>query len=432
MHFNFRIACNFFVRGVTSLLAGALVSGAAHADAVTLTVWDFKSADPALAPYFDQATRDFESSHPGVVIKHVAQPHDQYYTLLGTATAARRGPDIVLLHGGAITTERADVLIPLNSSLGDLRKSLVGWDAFTAKNGNVYAIPVTLQGQLVYYNKDLYRKAGLDPNKPPRTWTELEGVCKQIISKAKVACFAEGNKEGYAALFFLNSSAANFWTEKQQADWADGKLAWSDPAVTKILHLWIDTAKAGWYPRDAESTSMFPDEFDAFERGSAANVIGLISDVAHWKQFEEFFGADKVGTFLPVAIFADGDAVDKSRPLKLPVAGGIGWAVTSWTPHKDLAIAYAKSLASREHLATFFEAGGAIVSDEKVMRANVKSPNGRKILEWLACCRAPMAQNAIGTAVLEELHHDSQQMQIGSLSVGAAAARLDAVKSSAR
>lgn len=432
MHIASRGAAPWLARALTSSLAALgfalTISGPVHADTTTLTVWDFKSSDPSIAPYFEQSIKDFEAAHPGVTVKHVAQPHDQYYTLLGTAIAANRGPDVVLLHGGTETTERGDALVALNPSLGELKNTLVGWDAFTAKNGNVYAIPVTLQGQVVYYNKDLYRKAGLDPDKPPTTWAELDADCKQIISKAKVACFALGNKEGYAAQFFLTSSAANFWTDQQQQAWADGKLPWSDPVVSKILHLWVDTAKAGWYPKGANATSMFPDEFDAFQRGEAANVIGLISDTAHWKQFEDFFGADKVGSFLPVAITPDGKPADPSVKLKLPIAGGIGWAVTRWSPHKDLAIAYVKSLASKPHLETFFQVGGAIVSDGQFSKDKVSSPNGRKILDWIACCRAPMAQNAISTAVLEEFQHDSQLMLNGSMSVDAAISRLDGVR----
>jgi raffinose/stachyose/melibiose transport system substrate-binding protein len=411
-----------------TLLATALVSPVQAADTITLTVWDFKSSDPTLAPYFEQAAHDFEAAHPGVKVQHVAQPHDQYYTLLGTAIAANRGPDVVLLHGGTETTERGDALVPLNSSVADIKNSLVGWDAFTAKTGNIYAVPITLQGMVVYYNKDLYKKAGLDPNKPPKTWAELDADCKQIISKAKVACFALGNKEGFGAEFFLSTAAANFWTDKQQADWANGTLAWSDPAVSKILHLWVDTAKAGWYPRGSNSTAMFPDEFEAFERGSAANVTGLISDVAHWKQFEDFLGADKIGSFLPVSISPDGKAADPNQTLKLPLAGGIGWGVTRWTPHKDLAIAYVKSLASKPHLETFFKVGGAIVSDQQFDRAKVDSPNGKKILEWISCCRAPMAHNMMSTAVRNAFHRDSQGLFDGSLSIEKASAELDALR----
>ena len=45
------------------------------------------------------------------------------------------------------------------------KQRLAGWDAFS-KDGKIYAAPVTLQGHPIYYNKALYKKAGLDPEKP--------------------------------------------------------------------------------------------------------------------------------------------------------------------------------------------------------------------------------------------------------------------------
>jgi len=40
-------------------------------------------------------------------------------------------------------------------------------------NGHVYSIPWQRSTPIFYYNKDLFRKAGLDPNQPPKNWTQL-------------------------------------------------------------------------------------------------------------------------------------------------------------------------------------------------------------------------------------------------------------------
>ena len=166
-----------------ALVSLAASSAIASAQTTTITVWDFKSADPTLAAYFQQTVKDFEAAHPGVVVKHVAQPHDQYYSLLGAAIGANQGPDIVMLHGGSPTRERAGALVALNPELGGLRDRLVGWEAFSGGNETIYAVPLTLQGQVVYYNKDIYRRAGLDPDKPPVTWAELDADCTRIIAR---------------------------------------------------------------------------------------------------------------------------------------------------------------------------------------------------------------------------------------------------------
>ncbi|MBN9026298.1 MAG: extracellular solute-binding protein, partial [Rhizobiales bacterium] len=107
-----------------TMLATALVMTlgvAASAKAETLTVWDWKSGDPTTAPYYDKVKADFEGAHPGVTLKFVMQPHDQYYTLLGTAIAASQGPDVVLVHGGSQAKERIAAFTKLDDKVADIK-----------------------------------------------------------------------------------------------------------------------------------------------------------------------------------------------------------------------------------------------------------------------------------------------------------------------
>jgi LysM repeat protein len=49
-------------------------------------------------------------------------------------------------------------------------------------NGRLIQYPFKVATSLmVWYNKDLFRKAGLDPDKPPRTWAELEEAAKKPV-----------------------------------------------------------------------------------------------------------------------------------------------------------------------------------------------------------------------------------------------------------
>ncbi|MDX3386223.1 extracellular solute-binding protein, partial [Streptomyces niveiscabiei] len=133
-----------------------------------LVVWDWKSGDDAAAAYLAKAKADFAKKHPGVTVEFVAQPFDQYYTLLGTAIQAGKGPDVMLFNGGGQIRDRTDALVPLDPYLAGDRDRLVSWDAFS-EDGRTYAAPVTLQGHPIYYSKKLYERAGLDPPPPPPT-----------------------------------------------------------------------------------------------------------------------------------------------------------------------------------------------------------------------------------------------------------------------
>lgn len=228
---------------ITAALSALLIASPALAQEIT--VWDWKSGDPAAASYYDAAKSGFEAAHPGVTVNYVMQPHDQYYTLLGTALSSNAGPDVILLHGGAQTKDRSEALVALDGA------NLVGTEDFTGADGKLYALPLTLQGFVVYYNKARYVEAGLDPENPPKTWDELRAACEAIKAKGAVPCFAMGNKEGFGAEFFFSSVAATSLSAEDQADFASGKLKWSSPQIKALLQDWVDTKSWGWYAEGA-------------------------------------------------------------------------------------------------------------------------------------------------------------------------------------
>ncbi|MEW6639209.1 MAG: sn-glycerol-3-phosphate ABC transporter substrate-binding protein UgpB [Pseudomonadota bacterium] len=58
---------------------------------------------------------------------------------------------------------------------------------YTDLDGNMLSFPFNASTPILYYNKDLFRAAGLDPNVPPKTWPEL-GATAARLRAAGVAC----------------------------------------------------------------------------------------------------------------------------------------------------------------------------------------------------------------------------------------------------
>jgi multiple sugar transport system substrate-binding protein len=58
-------------------------------------------------------------------------------------------------------------------------------EGVTAHNGETYSFPrvIVRQGVAMLYNKDVLKQAGLDPNKPPKTWDELLDMSKTVTEK---------------------------------------------------------------------------------------------------------------------------------------------------------------------------------------------------------------------------------------------------------
>ncbi|MFI9818060.1 ABC transporter substrate-binding protein [Saccharothrix variisporea] len=379
-----------------------------------LVVWDWKSGDPKAAGYVEKAKADFAKKHPGVQVEFVAQPFDQYYTLLGAAIQAGKGPDVVLFNGGGQIRDRVDALTPLDDLVSEDKQRLSGWDAFT-KSGKVYASPVTLQGHPIYYNKALYEKAGISA--PAKTWDEFVENCGVIAEKTGTKCFSLGNKEGIGIQFFLSALGSATLTAQEYDDWIAGKRDWTAPDVKRIFELWKQTQDSGLNTDGANSTAMFNDAFAAFQSGKAAHVIGLMSDIGHWKDFAEFLDADKVGVM-------DAPVVNPAATPSLPYDGGIGYAVAKWTKDPKVAADLVRSLTSTEALKAFYVDGGAIASDTTI-DVSEGGPAVKTIVGEVKSGK-PALHVALSSKTIDLMGRLSQQLLSGSASVDDVLAQLAA------
>ncbi len=395
--------------------AGTGSAPAAGGGEQKLVVWDWKSGDAATAGYFDAVRESFAAAHPDVEVEFVAQPFDQYYTLLGTAIEAGQGPDVVLFNGGGQIRDRADALLPLDEYLGDTEQRLTGWEAFRAGDTTL-AAPVTLQGMPIYYNKELYRQAGLDPERRPSTYAELESTCAAVEQRTEATCFAVGNKEGIGIQFFMSAFGPGILTPAEYDAWLAGERDWSSPNVKKIFELWKQFNDAGYNNEGVNSTALFNDAFAVFSGGRAAHVIGLISDVGNWKDLGEFLGDD-----LGVTV---GPTITDGTTGALAYDGGIGYGVTKWTADPQLAADLVLAMTETDALRSFYTDAGALPADPTIDTSD-SGPVVGELVADLDTGR-PALHVALPAGTQELMGRLSQELLSGSVTVDDAVAQLAA------
>jgi sn-glycerol 3-phosphate transport system substrate-binding protein len=71
----------------------------------------------------------------------------------------------------------------------------INWDDFIkpvvgyyTKDGKLYSMPYNSSTPILYYNKDAFKNARLDPDKPPKTWGEVETFAKKIVAAGAAKC----------------------------------------------------------------------------------------------------------------------------------------------------------------------------------------------------------------------------------------------------
>ena len=94
--------------------------------------------------------------------------------------------------GWTPTLEDAGLAVPVDTILteeflSDFYPSIL--DAASI-DGKVYALPMYVSPYVLYYNKDLFEKAGLDPNSPPKTYDEM----LEMAEKLSKLTTEDGNK----------------------------------------------------------------------------------------------------------------------------------------------------------------------------------------------------------------------------------------------
>ena len=356
---------------------------------VTLTMWDFKSGDPVFAPYTSWAIDKFQELNPHITVELVPQPNNEYYNLLGAAITAGEGPDVLLVHGGTRLTERQDLMLPLDDFIGDEADNFInlqnGW--VNNETGEIIALPITIQGFVYYYNKDIYTEAGLDPETPPTTWDELVANCETIMANTEASCFTAGGKDAHGMQFYGSLYAAAMFTHEDHAEFLAGEIPYDDPRMYKQLEYWYEASQRDWWQEGVASETTYMDSHDNFSAGRAAHTQGLISDIAHWKMFGDFLGANNVGMFKNVVL--DPEVYATVDEIPIAAGGGIGWSAANWTEHPEEAKALVQFLASPEAQLVLFNSAATIIPRNDIDANLMTNPAAKQINEWLSNAAMP-------------------------------------------
>jgi multiple sugar transport system substrate-binding protein len=244
------VAVSAAVALVLSGCAGAGSQSASTNDPdakVTLDFWNgFTGPDgPALQKVVD----DFNASQDRVTVKTNIMPWDTLYQKVLTAAAGKDGPDIVAMSASRLPQFIDQGLYqPLDDyySNADFESDALAPAAVDASmfDGKNYGVPVNIATMLMYYNKDLFTAAGLDPEKPPTTWDEFAAM----VPKLTVDADGDGKPEQYAIALADHETVPMYqpflWNAGGGVVSDDGKTSeLGSEGSLEALNYWVDLVR---------------------------------------------------------------------------------------------------------------------------------------------------------------------------------------------
>ena len=247
------------------LAIGAAIS--AHAQN-TITFWvrdsDQAIVDPLVKAY---------NAHSATKVKLSVIPAGQFVTKFATSIAGGTPPDVAAIdliylpafnEAGQMTDLTAQAkALPFFEKLSPSHIRLATYE------GKLYALPFSAEASVLVYNKDLSKKAGLDPEHPPANFAEIEQDAQKITALG-------GDTKG----FYFSGSCAGcnvftmlplIWASGGDILSEDGKTATLDNnAVRSTLSLYRKMWEAGYMPQGVQG-----DSGTSFFTGFATGKIGM-------------------------------------------------------------------------------------------------------------------------------------------------------------
>jgi len=243
------------MKGLLKVLLGIALTvcilGRTSAHAVELNMYYPVAVGGPITKVIDDMISEFEKANPGIKVKAVyAGNYDDTRVKALAALKANQPVQLsVLFSIDVFELMDQDVLVPFDdfaTSPEDKQWLSSFYPALMANSmakGKTWGIPFQRSTIVMYHNKDAFKEAGLDPNKPPATWDEMVTVAQKLNKKDASGNIARWGlnipSTGYAYWMFQALCIQNGQVLMNQ----DGNQTYFDkPDVVEALQFWRDLA----------------------------------------------------------------------------------------------------------------------------------------------------------------------------------------------
>jgi raffinose/stachyose/melibiose transport system substrate-binding protein len=390
-------------------LAAIVVSGALMATAALaasggtssaraggdITVWlsgTYAGATPGTTyrKWVDSIATRYKQKFPGSHVKFVLTPinNAQFTAQIAAAFASKSVPDVMLVYSGGYTTPyMLSSLEKLNDRVAKtpgFYPSQTSWDLSCLNlnckggKGDIYAIPNDEGTYALYYNKALFRKAGVAA--PPRTYAELLAQCKKFKA-AGIIPLAYGDRDGYSTDNWVTYDYASYMAPNDIAKVNNGEMKYTDPKLVRPLEQLVKFKQQGCVNADA-STHENNDANTYFTSGKAA-MVQMFPFVI--KAFEQALGKNLGIASLPQS----GPHVGRTAANSFH-----NWVIPKNARNKDGAWEFINLAVDQQGATDLANIVGALPTNRSVL-AGLKDPFSRFFAKISAHPQVPLLDSIV-------------------------------------
>ena len=213
----------------------------------------------------DALIEEFHAANPKVNVEIVFSPATDITSKIQTDLAAGVTPDVVQLIFDALDYGVNNFGIKDLNELVDeaeLQAHLEGFGPAALDvariDGNLYGLPYTFSTPVLFYNADIFRQAGLDPDVPPTTWEEVEAYALQIKENTGIDGFFFGGLSTYDWLLqaLIKSNGGSVMSSDKS------RITFGEAEAVEAIRMLADMRESGAHAdfNESQGFSAFPEQ----------------------------------------------------------------------------------------------------------------------------------------------------------------------------
>lgn len=345
---------------VTLALTGC--GGNAGSGEVTITFWHGMGG--AIAPVFQKIVDDFNKKNAGKikVVPTSQGNYDDSVTKIKASLQSSDSPNLAQIYEvGTQVMIDTKMIAPAQDFIDDEDYPVDDIQApfreYYTVDHKLRALPLNGSTPILYYNRDAFTKAGLDPDKPPTTLAELQAAAKKLTIKSGGKVTQHGFGAALYGWFleqFAATSGALYCDHNNGRDGHATQINLTSPQVLQAVDGWADMAAKGYAVDTGRTTTAAENAFMAGRMAITFDSAGLLGSFQKGSSFE-------VGT-APYPSVGDSAASG-------PVVGGAALWILNNHPEAEQRAAwtFAKYLASPKTQAALSAGTGFVPINTKAL-----------------------------------------------------------------